>query len=109
MEHTCGRLAQPTLDLREVRIRDTGEVRELAHAQLAQLALAADDLAELGRTHLSRHRRFTITPDGDRVRLWPNARPRTRRSAASTARRRHRPRARPSGSSRARASASCWR
>src|SRR5206468_13132777 len=40
IEHALGRLAQPALDLRQVRIRDPGEVRELAHAQLAQLPLA---------------------------------------------------------------------
>ena len=55
IEHALGRLAQPALDLRQVRIRDPGEVRELAHAQLAQLPLAANDLAELGRTRLSGH------------------------------------------------------
>ena len=46
VEHPFGRLAQAALDLREVRIGDAGEGGELAHRQLAQLALAADDLAE---------------------------------------------------------------
>jgi pimeloyl-ACP methyl ester carboxylesterase len=46
VEHAVGRLAQAALDLRQVRIGDPGQRRELPHRQLVELALAADDLAQ---------------------------------------------------------------
>jgi hypothetical protein len=48
------------VDLREVRIGDAGEVGELAHRQLAQLALAADDLAEALGSWSVGHRCFIL-------------------------------------------------
>jgi hypothetical protein len=49
------RVPEPALDLRQVGVRDPDEIGQLAHGELLQLALAADELAE-GRRHLRGHR-----------------------------------------------------
>jgi hypothetical protein len=46
LDHLLRRLAQAALDLRQIRVGDAGEVRQLAHGELLQLALAADELAQ---------------------------------------------------------------
>jgi hypothetical protein len=45
-EHLLGGLAETTLDLRHVGVRDADHARELPHRELRQLALTADDLPE---------------------------------------------------------------
>src|SRR5581483_2229150 len=51
VQHLLGGCPQAALDLREIRVRDPRERRELPHRVLGQLALLADDLAEgLGGT-----------------------------------------------------------
>ena len=52
VQDLLGRLAQPALDLRQVRVGDADEVRQLAHRELLQLALAADVLAQRGARRL---------------------------------------------------------
>jgi hypothetical protein len=60
LEHLLRRVAQTALDLGQVRIRDPDQVRELAHRQCAQLALAADDLAQSLRSFAVRHATFML-------------------------------------------------
>jgi hypothetical protein len=46
IEHLLRRLAQPALDLRQIRVGDADQIRQLAHGELLQLALTADELAQ---------------------------------------------------------------
>ena len=48
VEHLLGWLAQSALDLRQIRIRDPGELGELPHAHGLQLTLTANERAERG-------------------------------------------------------------
>ena len=61
VEDLLGRLAQPALDLREVRVGDADQAGELAHRELLQLALPADVLTQRGARRLV-HRPSVRTP-----------------------------------------------
>jgi hypothetical protein len=46
VDDPLGRISEPTLDLGQVRVGDSGQLGELTHREPAQLALPADDLPE---------------------------------------------------------------